>query len=165
MTRRRIALVCALTGLTLVGANVLIDAVATGFYNCYPDPYFPEPCMVQKIAPMSILVACWLVATYLLARREAIGIFACAFMGLMLWFGILAAFILSTLVIESQRDGYYVSFEGIWEAALIGVPAAMAVVGLLTAGVGHGMQVSIQARRQRRLPRGEEGHRADADER
>lgn len=152
MTRWRIALVCAVAGLTIVGANVLVDAIATGFYNCYPDAYFPEPCMAQEIAPLSILVA-WLVATYLLARREAISLFACAFMGLMLWFGTVASTSLSILVIESLQDGDYFSYRGVWEVALIGVPAAMAIIGLLTAGVGHVMQVSIQARRRKRLLR------------
>jgi hypothetical protein len=151
MTRRRIALVCAVAGLTVVGANVLVDAVATGLYNCYPDPYFPEPCMAQGIAYPSILVACWLVATYLVARREAIGPFACVFMGLMLWFGIIVSAVLSTLVIRSLADTDHLILDGIWEVALIGVPAAMAVIGLLTAGVGHAMQVSIQARRRRRV--------------
>ena len=152
MTRGRIALVCAVAGLTVVGANALVDAIATGFYNCYPDPYFPEPCMAQGWAYFGILVACWLVATYLLAWREAISLFACAFMGLMLWFGILASTIVSTLVIEALQDGDYFNFHGLWEVALIGVPAAMAVIGLLTAGVGHVMQVSMQKRRRKRLP-------------
>jgi len=152
VSRGRIALLCAVAGLTVVGAGALVDAIATGFYNCYPDPYFPEPCMAQEWAYFGILVACWLVATYLLARREAISLFACAFMGLMLWCGILAWSIVSTLVIEALQNGDYFTFHGVWEVALIGVPPAMAVIGLLTAGVGHVMQVSIQKRRRKRLP-------------
>jgi len=143
VSRGRIALLCAVAGLTVVGAGALVDAIATGFYNCYPDPYFPEPCMAQEWAYFGILVACWLVATYL---------FACAFMGLMLWCGILAWSIVSTLVIEALQNGDYFTFHGVWEVALIGVPPAMAVIGLLTAGVGHVMQVSIQKRRRKRLP-------------
>ena len=152
MTRARIALLCAVAGLTVVGANALVDAIATGIYNCYPDPYFPEPCMAQEWAFLGVPVACWLVATYLLARREAISLFACAFMGLMLWLGVLAGTIVSTLVVEALQDGDYFNYDGLLEVALIGVPAAMAVIGLLTAGVGHVMQVSMQKRRRRRLP-------------
>jgi len=86
MTQRQIALVCAVAGLTLAGANLLIDAIATRIYNCNPDPYFSETCTEQDIAYLGIIVACWLVATYLIARREAIGPFACLIMGPMLWF-------------------------------------------------------------------------------
>jgi hypothetical protein len=70
----------------------------------------------------------------------------------MLWFGILASTIVSTLVIEALQDGDYFTFHGLWEVALIGVPAAMVVIGLLTAGVGHVKQVSMQKRRRKRLP-------------
>src|SRR5207344_2207933 len=36
MTYRQIALVCAVAGLNLAGANLLIDALATRIYNCNP---------------------------------------------------------------------------------------------------------------------------------
>lgn len=74
-------------------------------------------------------------------------------MGLMLLSGILASASISTVVIEALQDGDYFSLQGIyWEGALISVPAVTALIGLLTAGVGSAMQVSIQARRRKRLP-------------
>jgi hypothetical protein len=93
--------VCAGAGFTVVAFN----AVEAIIYNCKPpvDPYFPEWCGPSNTTLLSILIGPWLVATFLLARREAIvlfgsgftyGWFACVFMGLMWWLGFLAFVVL-----------------------------------------------------------------------
>jgi hypothetical protein len=158
VTRRRIALVCAVAGLTVVGATGLVDAIATdfSFFDCYPDPYFPEPCMdldIARRAPLSILVACWLIATYILARREAIRPFGCVVMGLMLWFGFLAAEILTLLALQGRREGDGFDIMEIVQVALIGAPFAVAVIGPFTAGVGLWMEATIRDHRRKRLSR------------
>jgi hypothetical protein len=145
VTRRQIALVSYAAGLTVVGANLVVDAIGRRFFDCDPDPYFPEYCTAQEWAYLGIIVACWLVATYLVARREAIGPFACVFIGLMLGFGIVAWVILSTVIIGSlPGDNSY----GFWGVALSGVIIALPI-GLLTAAVGYPMQLFIVARRKR----------------
>ena len=154
MTQRQIALVCAIAGLSLAGANLLIDAIATRIYNCNPDPYFSETCTAQDIAYLSVIVTCWLVATYLIARREAIGPFACLIIGPMLWFGILVWFVLSTFTIESPWDPFFLgSFSGFWGIALVGVMIAVLVLALLTTVVGYPMELIIRTRRRKRLGR------------
>ena len=83
---------CAVAGLTVAGANLAIYAVER---DCLPDPYgYSDPCTAQEWISFGITVACWLVATYLVARREAIGPFACAFMGSTLWLGLVAFLLL-----------------------------------------------------------------------
>ena len=72
MTRRKIALVCVIAGLTFVGVGVLIDPVETRVYDCNPDPYYPSTCTAQRWAFLGVNLACWLVPTYLVARREAV---------------------------------------------------------------------------------------------
>jgi hypothetical protein len=151
MTYRQIALVCAVAGLNLAAANLLIDVIATRIYNCNPDPYYPEVCAAQAIAYLGIIVGCWLVATYLLARREAIGPFACLVIGPMLWFGIVAWVVLSmTFIIESPYDS---NLSGFWGGALVGAIIAVPVPALLTTVIGYPMQLFIQARRRKRLDR------------
>jgi hypothetical protein len=149
MTYKQIALVCAVAGLNLAAANVLIDALATRIYNCNPDPYYPEMCTAQAIAYLGVIVGCWLVATYLLARHEAIEPFACLVIGPMLWFGIVAWAVLSTFVIESPYD----NLSGFWGVALVGTIISWPVPALLTTVVGYPMQLFIQARRRKRLGR------------
>jgi hypothetical protein len=145
VTRRQIALLCYAAGLTLVGASLVVDAIGRRFFDCDPDPYFPEYCTAQEWAYLGIIVACWLVATFLVARRESIGPFACVFIGLMLGFGIVAWVVLATYIIGSRPgDNSY----GIWGVALSGVIIAVPI-GLLTAAVGYPMQVFIVSRRKR----------------
>ena len=153
MTRGRIALLCAISGLTVAGAKLAIYAVER---DCLPDPYgYSDPCTAQEWISFATTVACWLVATYLVARREAIGPFACAFMGSMLWLGLVAFLLLL------PRSG--LSSEGTLSEAwfYVRVGAIMApVIGLLTAGVGYAMQVSIQARRRKRVSHAQLGEGA-----
>ena len=145
MTRRQIALVSYAAGITVVGANLVVDAIGRRFFDCDPDPYLPMYCTPQEWAYLGIIVACWLVATYLVARREAIGPFACVLIGLMLGFGIVTWVVLGTLIIGSLpgEDSY-----GFWGAALSGVIIAVPV-GLLTAAVGYPMQAFIVSRQKR----------------
>jgi hypothetical protein len=148
MTRRQIAVVCYAAGLTFVGANVVSDAIGRRFFDCDPDPYFPEPCAAQQWAIFGILVACWLVGTYLVARREAIGPFACVFMGSMLWLGIAAGYYLRTVVtLGSWAD----AFSDFWSDFLVGTISTVLIIGLLTAAVGYPMQAVIHALRRRRV--------------
>jgi hypothetical protein len=149
MTYRQIALVCAVAGINLAAANVLIDAIATRIYNCNPDPYYPEMCTAQAMAYLGVIVGCWLVATYLIARREAIGPFACLIIGPMLWFGIVAWLVLSTFVIESPYD----NLSGFWGVALVGAIISWPVPAFLMTVVGYPMQLFIQARRRKWLGR------------
>jgi hypothetical protein len=150
MTYRQITLVCAVAGLNLAGANLLIDAISTRIHNCNPDPYYPETCTAQAIAYLGIIVGCWLVATYLLARREAIGPFACLIIGPMLWFGIVAWLVLSTFIIEYPYDS---NLSGFWGVAFVGAIISWPVPALLTTVIGYPMQLFIQARRRKRLGR------------
>jgi hypothetical protein len=39
MTKRWIALVCAISGLTMAEGFLVINSIAEGIYNCNPDPY------------------------------------------------------------------------------------------------------------------------------
>ena len=145
MTRRQIALVSYAAGLVFVGASLVVDAIGRRFFDCDPNPYFPEYCTAQEWAYLGIIVAGWFVATYLVARREAIDPFACVFIGLMLGFGIVAWVVLATFIIGSlPGDNSY----GFWGVALSGVIIAVPI-GLLTAAVGYPMQVFIVARRKR----------------
>lgn len=151
MTRGRIALLCAAAGLAVFGANLGIYAIERRFYNyCLPDSYgFSDPCPALEWISFGITVACWLAPTYLVARREAVGPFACAFMGLMVWLGILAFVVLLAAVHPSPSS--YSAFHEAWIGARVGVIMAP-LIGLLTAGVGCAMQVSIQKRRRKWLP-------------
>jgi hypothetical protein len=137
--------VCYAAGLTFVGASLVVDAIGRRFFDCDPDPYFPVYCTAQEWAYLGIIVACWLVATYLVARREAIGPFACVFIGLMLGFGIVVWVVLATSIIGSLPDE---EPYGFWGVALSGVIIAVPI-GLLTAAVGYPMQAFIVARRKR----------------
>ena len=159
MTRGRIALVCAVAGLTMVAGSFVFNAIEEIIYNCKPpaDPYFPEWCgaprIAYRIAILAIPTGPWLVATYLLARREAIvqslgsgftyGWFACVFMGLMWWLGFLTFLVLP---IPGLLDITFVVF------AVVGGAIAVLVIGFLTALVGSAIQVFIRWRRRKRLP-------------
>jgi hypothetical protein len=103
MTKRQIALVCAIAGLTMVKGFLAINAIAEGIYNCNPDRYHFETCFGQFIANLAILIGPWLVATYLLARGEAIALFACLLMGWMWWLGLFGAVLLDEAVRPSPR--------------------------------------------------------------
>jgi hypothetical protein len=79
VTRGRIALVCAVAGLTMVAGSLVFNVIEEIIYNnCKPpvDPYWPEWCGAPRIAYglafLAIPSGPRLVATYLLARREAI---------------------------------------------------------------------------------------------
>jgi hypothetical protein len=153
MTRRQIAVVCYIAGLTVVGANLVVDAVGRRFYNCDRDPYFPQACTAQEWIYLGVIVTCWLVATYVIARRDAIGPFACAVMGLMLWFGAAAFGVLLQYVRNSPWGNDWVSDA--WVIVLVGVFVAMPVIGLFTAPVGLWMQATIRDRRRKRRSRAE----------
>jgi predicted histidine transporter YuiF (NhaC family) len=130
-------------------------AVEEIIYNCKlpVDPYFPEWCGPPRIAFLPILIGPWLVATYLLARREAIvrsvgsgftyGWFACVFMGLMWWLGFLA-FVVLWIPFSAE--------ETLLRRAVVGGAIAVPVIGFLTALVGSAIQVFIRWRRRKRLP-------------
>jgi hypothetical protein len=152
MTKRWIALVCAIAGLTMVEGFLVINSIADGIYNCNPDPYYPEMCSGQAMAGFAILIGPWLVATYLLARREAIGPFACVFMGLMWWLAFAAAAVLYEYVRPSPKlpAGQAHPFSGFWADFLMYGLTAVLVIGLLTAVFGFAMQAVIRARRRRR---------------
>ena len=147
MTRGRIALVCAVAGFTIVAFN----AVEAIIYNCKPpvDPYFAEWCGPSRSTSLSILIGPWLVATFLLARREAIvlfgsgftyGWFACVFMGLMWWLGFLAFFVL--WLHEEETISELLRF------AVVSGAITVPVIGFLTAVVGSVMQVFIRLHRK-----------------
>jgi hypothetical protein len=79
VTRGRISLVCAVAPLTMVAGWFVVNAGYEAISNCNPDPYVPPRCEAPGIAYLSIQFGPWLVlfgpllvATYLLARREAI---------------------------------------------------------------------------------------------
>jgi len=122
--------------------------------DCLPDPYgYSDPCTAQEWISFGITIACWLVATYLVAtylvaRREAIGPFACAFMGSMLWLGLVAFLLLLPWLSALSSEG---ALAEAWFYVRVGAIMAP-VIGLLTAGVGYAIQVTIQARRRKRLP-------------
>jgi hypothetical protein len=103
-----------------------------------------------------IMIGPWLVATYLLARREAIvpsfgkdgsgiimGWFACVFMGLMWWLGFLA-FVVRWIPFSAE--------DTLLRFAVVGGAIAVPVIGFLTALVGSAIQVFIRWRRRKRLP-------------
>ncbi len=62
MTKRQIALVCAIAGLTMVEGFLTINAIAEGFYNCNTDPSHSETCLGQVTANFAVLIGPWLVA-------------------------------------------------------------------------------------------------------
>jgi hypothetical protein len=144
VTRGRIALVCAVAGFTIVAFN----AVEAIIYNCKPpvDPYFPEWCGPSPTTSLSILFGPWLVATFLLARRDAFvlfgsgftyGLFACVFMGLMWWLGFLAWVVLWLHGPAEETISELLRF------AIVGGAITVPVMGILTAVVGTLMQVFI----------------------
>lgn len=147
MTRKQMAFVCAIAGLTVFGAGLGTYAIERRFYNyCLPDPYgFTEQCSAQEWISFGIIVACWLGATYLVARREAIGPFACALMGTMVWLGILAFVVLVAAVDPSSYGAFAEASNGVRVGAIMAP-----LIGLLTAGVGYPMQSFIRACRLRR---------------
>jgi hypothetical protein len=149
VTRGRIALVCAVAGFTIVAFN----AVEAIIYNCKPpvDPYFPEWCGPSRTTSLSILFGPWLVATFLLARREAFalfgsgftyGWFACLFMGLMWWLGFLAWVVL--WLHDARMED---PISGLLRFAVVGGAITVPVMGILTAVVGSVMQGAIRLHR------------------
>jgi hypothetical protein len=167
VTRGRIALVCAVAGLTMVAGYAVEDII----YNCKP-PVDPLPvhgvipasvtlfaakwCGPPAIASLPIMIVPWLVATYLLARREAIvpsfgsdgsgitiGWFACVCMGLMWWLGFLA-FVVPWVPFSAE--------DTLLRFAVVGGAIAVPVIGFLTALVGSAIQVFIRWGRRKRLP-------------
>jgi hypothetical protein len=94
----------------MVGGFLVVNAIEERIYNCNRDPYFPEWCQAPGIAYFPILIGPWLVATYLLARREAIVLVACLFMGLMWWLGFLP--ISSSRSLGSRTSGFWASLLG-----------------------------------------------------
>jgi ABC-type Mn2+/Zn2+ transport system permease subunit len=105
--------------------------------------------MAPGWAYLGIIVACWLLATCLVAWREAIGGYACVFMGLMLWFGIAAGVILSDVVNDTTifGDGFSDDLFGVLQGVLIAVPT----ISVFTAAVGYPLQFFIHAWRERRI--------------
>jgi hypothetical protein len=149
VTRGRIALVCAAAGFTIVAFN----AVEAIIYNCKPpvDPYFPEWCGPSNTTSLSILFGPWLVATFLLARREAIvlfgsgftyGWFACVFMGLMWWLGFLAWVVL--WLHDARMED---TISELLRFAVVGGAITVPVMGILTAVLGSVMQGAIRLHR------------------
>jgi hypothetical protein len=147
MTRGRIALVCAGAGFTIVAFN----AVEAIIYNCKPpvDPYFAEWCGPSNTTSLSILFGPWLVATFLLARREAIvlfgrgftyGWFACVLLGLMWWLGVVAF----SVIWFSRYEGAEDTISEWLRFAVVGGAIAVPVMGFLTAVVGSVMQMGIR---------------------
>jgi hypothetical protein len=150
VTRRQIALVCCAAGLVVASAIIVVEAIENRLYPCAPpDPYFPEPCMAPGWAYLGIIVACWLLATCLVAWREAIGGYACVFMGLMLWFGIAAGVALSHVVNDTPPFGIRSSVDLL--VVPLGVLIAVPVIGAFTAVVGYPMQFFIQDWREWRV--------------
>jgi hypothetical protein len=96
-----------------------------------------------------VLIGPWLVATSLLARREALVPFACWFLGLMWWLKVVAAAILVPFVLPSVYPPPRAADEwvSIFGFALLGAMFATVVIGLLTALVGTVMQGVIRTRR------------------
>jgi hypothetical protein len=150
VTPRQIALVCCAAGLVVAGAIIVVEAIENRLYPCAPpDPYFPELCMAPGWAYLGIIVACWLLATCLVAWREAIGGHACVFMGLMLWFGIAAGVALSHVVNDTPPFGIRSSVDLL--VVPLGVLIAVPVIGAFTAVVGYPMQFFIQDWREWRV--------------
>jgi ABC-type Mn2+/Zn2+ transport system permease subunit len=151
VTRRQIALVCCAAGLVVAGAIIVVEAIENRLYPCGPpDPYFPELCMAPGWAYLGIIVACWLLATCLVAWREAIGGYACVLIGLMLWFGIAAGVILSEVVNDTPPFGAIRSWDD-WFGVLQGVLIAVPTIGVFTAAVGYPLQFFIHAWRDKRI--------------
>jgi hypothetical protein len=145
VTRRQIALVCCAAGLVVAGAIIVVEAIENRLYPCGPpDPYFPEPCMAPGWAYLGIIVTGWLLATCLVAWREAIGGYACVFIGLMLWFGIAAGLILSAVVNDTPFGSGVGSFSENLLGFLQGVLIVVPLIGILTAAVGGPMQFLIR---------------------
>jgi len=143
--------VCCAAGLVAAGAIIVVEAIENRLYPCAPpDPYFPEPCMAPGWAYLGIIVACWLLATSLVAWREAIGGYACVFMGLMLWFGIAAGLILSAVVNDTPFSGVG-SFSEDLLGFLQGVLIAVPTISVFTAAVGYPMEFFIHAWREKRV--------------
>jgi hypothetical protein len=161
------ALVCAMAGLTMAAGMVagwfVVNAGYEAIYNCNPDPYVPPRCQAPRIAYLSAQFGPWLVlfgpllvATYLLARREAIvrsvgsgytyGWFACVFMGLMWWLGLSAIVVLWFYEAESETIS-----EFLGSTVVVGA-IAVPLIGVATAVVGSAMQWFIGRRRRKRLP-------------
>jgi hypothetical protein len=141
----------------MVAGSLVLNAIEEIFYHCKPaDPYFPEWCGAPRGAYRSLVFGPWLVATYLLARREAIvrsvgsgytyGWFACAFMGLMWWLGFLAVAVLSFY--DAERD----TISEFLDSAVVGAAFAVPAIGIATAVVGSAMQWFIGRRHRKRLP-------------
>lgn len=123
----------------------MADAIERSLYTCPPfDPYFPDTCMAPGWAHFGILVGCWVLATYLVTRRETIGWFACLFIGLMLWFGLAAGFYISYRVNDTRLfEG--TGFSDVLLGVLVGMFFAMLVIGSSTFALGS----FIQAWRER----------------
>ena len=135
---------CCAAGLVVAGAIIVVEAIENRLYPCAPpDPYFPKLCMAPWSAYLGIFVCCLLLATCLIAWREAIGGFACVFMGLMLWFGIAAGLILSAVVNDTpfgRVGSFSENLLGILQGGCIAVP----LIGIFTAAVGGPMQFLIR---------------------
>ena len=132
-------------GFTIVAFN----AVEAIIYNCKPpaDPYFAEWCGPSNTTLLSILIGPWLVATFLLARREAIVLFgsgftygwiACVFMGLMWWLGVFAFYVIWLYEPAEETISELLRF------AVVGGAITVPVMGFLTAVVGSVMQMGIR---------------------
>jgi hypothetical protein len=129
----------------MVEAFLTINAIAEGIYNCNPDPYHSETCLGQVIANFAVLIGPWLVATYLLARREAIVLFACLLLGWMWGLGLFGSVLLDEAIRPWPRGGEVGAAN-----TFLGYVGAFLVIGLLTAVVGSAMQAVIRGRRRRR---------------
>ena len=75
--------------------------------------------MAPGWAYLGIIVAGWLLATCLVAWREAIGGYACVLIGLMLWFGIAAGVILSEVVNDTPPFGAIRSSDDLFAIPMI----------------------------------------------
>ena len=140
----------------MVGGFLVTDALARGIYNCDRDPYFRETCVGRNIAYVALMVAPWLVATYLLARHQAISFFACVFLGLMWWCGLLANAVLLAVIFPAPPagDDYFSGFGfwDFWGFFVLGGMVALEIVGGLTAIVGSVMEAVVRALQKRHAP-------------
>jgi hypothetical protein len=146
----------------MVAGSLVVNAIGEAIYYCNPDPNWPEWCQAPdsilylSILYLSILIGPWLVATYLLARREAIvrsvgsgftyGWFACVFMGLMWWLG------LSAIVVLWFYEAFEFTISEFLGSTVVVGAIAVPVIGVATAVVGSAMQWFIGRRRRKRLP-------------